>query len=774
MKLYIDLNGNITKTEEVGLISGSWGNNFIDFYYQGNVTYASINAIRADSFHIKNLIIPATKRMYDTEQGLYFWRYEVEENDPLISVAGQLELSINFIKLVTINDLAEKESVIASVSYVTFVKKSVGSQSEEEYNDFLAALEQYTDQILATNDNVAINKSDILQLTQALEILYRDSAKIVLSGKFDTIDEKTFSLMQQYGNKGIINYNFEPYTSLCAYLYEDENEVLYRGVVVSREKGLQTLTIAINKETRKATYTFDNNLSAVENDISALKQNVQKLLDGSVIIQAAGWAKIEGVLIAEEVTALYTTKGTGLYTITSEEFGKEAVIIDTSKQLFKRQTGKYDYIYNFNTNQWELEIQPKLDDISQEFDNIKSNIVDENGNYSLVKGIKGSAETGEYRTGKVVITSADIGTYTKEEIETLVQGRSKGLVIDTESELNTILSDSSYIDKLNVSDNILIKEVEVPDYWITETSSTLRGFNGTEIINETDYNNGWRGYFCISPLETQKVDLSEYQKITDVNLKTDSKEIVGAINEVREYSNANPTTIAVGGIAKGTTFDSVPITEVIDRLLYPYVAFSLGSFTTSPSGGVFEVGTSKFITSCTVYINYGTAKITKIEILDSSNNVLATKTDIEQTATSGESFNISLNYTITTNQALKARVTDSAGTVKTASSSSFTFVNPYYYGVISDGVELTESLITGLTKLVVTKGGMTRTYTMVQQKAVLAYPASYGSLSKILDENSFNVTETFTQNTVTINDVSYYVYVLNSPATSTMKYTFSY
>lgn len=237
------------------------------------------------------------------------------------------------------------------------------------------------------------------------------------------------------------------------------------------------------------------------------------------------------------------------------------------------------------------------------------------------------------------------------------------------------------------------------------------------------------------------------------------------------YSNSTPTPSALGGVAKGTTFSNKPINEVLDMLLYPYVPFS-ASVSVSPNGGTFEEGESVTISSATVNITLGSADIRSIVIKNQLATTLASKTSIN----SGGSHVLTFNspYVFTTDQRLVAVITDSTGALKEVGTNLFTFVSPYYYGVISEGVELTEALITGLTKDVKSKGSKSYTYTMAQQKAVISYPASYGALSKILDENSFNVTETFTRNTVTINGTSYYVYVLNSPATSTMKYTFSY
>ena len=56
---------------------------------------------------------------------------------------------------------------------------------------------------------------------------------------------------------------------------------------------------------------------------------------------------------------------------------------------------------------------------------------------------------------------------------------------------------------------------------------------------------------------------------------------------------------------------------------------------------------------------------------------------------------------------------------------------------------------------------------------VFAYPSSYGAISSVIDQNGFNVTDSFTQNTVTVNGVNYYVYVSNKCSGSyTMKFNY--
>jgi hypothetical protein len=62
---------------------------------------------------------------------------------------------------------------------------------------------------------------------------------------------------------------------------------------------------------------------------------------------------------------------------------------------------------------------------------------------------------------------------------------------------------------------------------------------------------------------------------------------------------------------------------------------------------------------------------------------------------------------------------------------------------------------------------------------ILAYPKSYGSIKKILDPNSFDVTSTFTQMEVKITGLdgsvqTYYVYINGASSVEDFTMTFNY
>lgn len=55
------------------------------------------------------------------------------------------------------------------------------------------------------------------------------------------------------------------------------------------------------------------------------------------------------------------------------------------------------------------------------------------------------------------------------------------------------------------------------------------------------------------------------------------------------YTNATPVPTTIGGITAGTTFSSVPLTQVFDQLLYPYQTPTFDTFTLSGTT-ILEVG----------------------------------------------------------------------------------------------------------------------------------------------------------------------------------------
>lgn len=272
---------------------------------------------------------------------------------------------------------------------------------------------------------------------------------------------------------------------------------------------------------------------------------------------------------------------------------------------------------------------------------------------------------------------------------------------------------------------------------------------------------------------------------------TENESVVEAINtaignkadkSAVTYTNNTPTVQAHGGIAAGETFNAVPLTEMITRILYPWVAPVVTAKVAAPAnGGVFEKGNTQTVTSISVTVTKKSSDITKVEIFDGASS-LGSKTgaDLDTLNSTGSAtFTFTVDVDVTANKNFQAKVTDAAEKVTTANTGSFSFVYPYYQGVIAADATADEAAVKALTKLIQAKGTKAVTYTASNQKMVFATPKANGVIKTITDPNGFNVTDTFAQSELSITGLDgtaqdYYVYVSNATTVSAFKITFAH
>ena len=258
------------------------------------------------------------------------------------------------------------------------------------------------------------------------------------------------------------------------------------------------------------------------------------------------------------------------------------------------------------------------------------------------------------------------------------------------------------------------------------------------------------------------------------------KAVTDTVNDILEgnhaddivtYTNDMATVNALGGIAAGTTFSDMPITELLTKLLYPYIKPTISAKANPTNGGTFERGTDVAVTNIIATVTKKSENITRVEIFNGSTS-LGVSTD---GSTGALTFSVELTVN-TTGTKFTAKATDAAGTVVSANTGTFTFVDPYYYGVIDDGAEFDKS---NMAKLIQSKGNKSLDFTANNQKMVLAYPKSYGILSKIIDPNSFDVTSTWTYEEINVTavdgtSVAYYLYTSKLVTVDAYKMAFQY
>lgn len=96
-----------------------------------------------------------------------------------------------------------------------------------------------------------------------------------------------------------------------------------------------------------------------------------------------------------------------------------------------------------------------------------------------------------------------------EDALTTAQQKSKSVTYDN---IGDMIDDLKASDKtaFKVGDNIYIISTDVPDFWVTAVNENLDNTNDKSYFESQNYKPTQFGYYTISKLETQKVDLTNY------------------------------------------------------------------------------------------------------------------------------------------------------------------------------------------------------------------------------------------------------------------------
>lgn len=285
----------------------------------------------------------------------------------------------------------------------------------------------------------------------------------------------------------------------------------------------------------------------------------------------------------------------------------------------------------------------------------------------------------------------------------------------------------------------------------------------------------------IASIEIPEAEPPSWEEITD---KPDIPSIEGlATEEYVDNKDIFETDLLVvtaqGGIAAGSDLNGMTTHDILRKFLYPYVEPTLSSATGTPNGGTYEKGETKTITKVTITVTKKSEFITSIALYNGS-TLLQEKTG--DTVKNGGSFTFSnVNVVVPTDgNQLTVKVTDAAGKTYSKSTTSLTFVYPYYIGTCAAGATINEALVEGLaTKLKESKGTKTNTFTVSNGHMVFAYPKAHGVLKSILDPNNFETISGYTRYEINITGLdgttqAYYVYVSGATTVTSFKVTFKY
>lgn len=276
-------------------------------------------------------------------------------------------------------------------------------------------------------------------------------------------------------------------------------------------------------------------------------------------------------------------------------------------------------------------------------------------------------------------------------------------------------------------------------------------------------------------LKTKSADIGFDNSDTDIK----ADDVEGAIKEVHTTLVENvtldwtePTTEAVGGIEVGYVppVDGISVKEFLYNMTHPFVYPTI-SMQLETADGVFEKNTSKTLSKIVLTSTDGTKVafeennpsifVAGVQLTDPTDKV--TISVDKKTYTRELANPIVMNGTV--DKKVVAKVELNGKEISTEK--SYEFIYPFYAASLTGNIvsEYNNTLFVDSNKILTKKSNQVVSYTHANKVMAFAYPSEYGALSKIVDQNGFDITGTFSATTFMYGSVSFRVYCTTTPNT---------
>ena len=276
-------------------------------------------------------------------------------------------------------------------------------------------------------------------------------------------------------------------------------------------------------------------------------------------------------------------------------------------------------------------------------------------------------------------------------------------------------------------------------------------------------------------LKTKSADIGFDNSDTDIK----ADDVEGAIKEVHTTLVENvtldwtePTTEAVGGIEVGYVppVDGISVKDFLYNMTHPFIYPTI-SMQLETADGVFEKNTSKTLSKIVLTSTDGTKVafeennpsifVAGVQLTDPTDKV--TISVDKKTYTRELASPIVMNGTA--DKKVVAKVELNGKEISTEK--SYEFIYPFYAASLTGNIvsEYNNTLFVDSNKILTKKSNQVVSYTHANKVMAFAYPSEYGALSKIVDQNGFDITGTFSATTFMYGSVSFRVYCTTTPNT---------
>lgn len=220
---------------------------------------------------------------------------------------------------------------------------------------------------------------------------------------------------------------------------------------------------------------------------------------------------------------------------------------------------------------------------------------------------------------------------------------------------------------------------------------------------------------------------------------------------VSTYTNATAMPVAVGGLAAGQTFNNMSLTEVLNRLLYPYQnpGFSTFSMSAGSPGATVEVGYSLTGSKTFTWASTNAANVTPGSVIIQQDG-----------ATIASGLNASGSTTVTINTVARTSPGSSTFTVRGTNTNGVQFSTSFsiswqyrkFYGT-SSSTTLTENEIEALTNAGLSAATSGNYAFAAGGYKYIAIPSSFSAITSVKDQSTLlsvtmaGTTEGYTEGT---------------------------
>lgn len=233
-----------------------------------------------------------------------------------------------------------------------------------------------------------------------------------------------------------------------------------------------------------------------------------------------------------------------------------------------------------------------------------------------------------------------------------------------------------------------------------------------------------------------------------------------------KYISSVPTTISVGGIEKGYTSNGVLLKDLIYSMLHPYVTPTI-SFTTNIPSLLNEEGVTLNNNLFTVNVSPQSNPIRKIELYVRS-ALLDTKNFTSNTLDRViANFNVD---SISSDSTIFAKIYDTDRLSQT-NNIVVKFVKPIYCGAIDI---VNETNIKAMTKRIALPSNQSYTFTLNNKSMCFAFPSDTWRFINAIDQNGFDISNSFSTSTVSVNNFNYTVLKSNTITIENFRVTFNF